>query len=128
MGRGATVNGGGTNPYNSFYEFKAFGYDKADKDAPNAPSFADPNITVVRDDDNTTYDSIGLTWTYDGEAEDAPKYYRVQRVMDGVVEFETDGEDQRQAMLIKAVHKDRSTVRMRLITVNRIMADIIYRI
>ena len=22
-GRGATVNGGGTNPYNSFYEFKA---------------------------------------------------------------------------------------------------------
>lgn len=91
-GRGATVNGGGTNPYNSFYEFKAFGYDKADKDAPNAPSFADPNITVVRDDDNTTYDSIGLTWTYDGEAEDAPKYYRVQRVMDGVVEFETDGE------------------------------------
>lgn len=46
----------------------------------------------MRDDDNTTYDSIGLTWTYDGEAEDAPKYYRVQRVMDGVVEFETDGE------------------------------------
>lgn len=92
VGRGAKLNGGGINIYSTFYEFKAFGYDKPDSTAPDAPSAGEANITVMRDDDTTTYDSIGLKWTFEGDEEDTPRYYSVERVMDGVTEFKTDGE------------------------------------
>ena len=91
-GRGSTLSNGTKNVYNTFFEFKAYGYDKPEDDVPNAPSVDEANITVTRDDSTTTYNSIGLKWTYEGDEPENVKYYRVERVADGVTEFRTDGE------------------------------------
>lgn len=90
VGRGSN---NGTNIYNSFWEFRAYGMSTVDPDAENAPAARLAKITVTRDEENTTYDSIGLTWTCE-TADDLEevKFYSVERVMDGVTEFKTDGE------------------------------------
>ncbi len=50
------------------------------------------DIEVSRDDETTTDGQIGLKWEYVGENDEEVKYYRVERVSNGTVEFTTDGE------------------------------------
>lgn len=50
------------------------------------------DITVTRDDAQTTDSQIGLKWVCSDDVADEIKYYRVERVSNGVTEFKTDGE------------------------------------
>lgn len=93
-GRGSVLADGSKNIYNSFWEFSAIGYEEPKDSSPNAPSADDmPEIIVENDDETTTTSSIGLKWSFaEGETPDDVKYYRVERVSDGITEFRTDGE------------------------------------